>query len=173
METKIKSYPCESVLVRKGLSKLLILYQGERSQDGAGMCHRDEAGQLYFGGCRVGPAAARVSALWMKRESLPLWDSRRDLYGYSLRLSRVLGDVTRRKWLVSLTGEVPLRLRIYAGQRRSIRYRPKRSSHAMVEEKSSLLASSSGMAADPEYLLTKGKEKPQKVRMESRSHGSS
>jgi hypothetical protein len=70
METKIKSYPCESVLVRKGLSKPLIVYQGERSQDGAVMHRRDEAGQSYFGGCRVGPTAARVSALWTKRESL-------------------------------------------------------------------------------------------------------
>ena len=69
METKIKSYPCESVLVRKGLSKPLIVYQGERSQDGAVMHRRDEAGQPYFGGCRVGPTAARVSALWTKRES--------------------------------------------------------------------------------------------------------
>ena len=70
METKIKSYPCESVLVRKGLSKPLIVYQGERSQDGTIMARRDEAGQPYFGGCRVGPTAAPVSALWMKRESL-------------------------------------------------------------------------------------------------------
>jgi hypothetical protein len=70
METEIKSYPCESVLVRKGLSKPLIVYQGERSQDGAAMHRRDEAGQPYFGGCRVGPTAARVSALWTKRESL-------------------------------------------------------------------------------------------------------
>lgn len=112
METAIKSYPCESVLVRKGLSKPLVPDQRGRSQAGAVMHRRDEAGQLYFGGCRVGPAVARVSALWTKRESLPLWDSRRDLYGYPLRLSRVLGDVTRRKWLVSLTGEVPLRLRL-------------------------------------------------------------
>lgn len=69
METKIKSYPCETVLVRKGLSKPLIVSQGERSQVGAVMHRRDEAGQPYFGGCRVGPTAARVSALWTKRES--------------------------------------------------------------------------------------------------------
>jgi hypothetical protein len=72
METKIKSYPCESVLVRKGLSKLLILDQGERSQDGAKTCHRDEAGQPYFGGCRVGLTAARVPAPRAKREFLCL-----------------------------------------------------------------------------------------------------
>lgn len=69
METEIESYLCESVLVRKGLSELLISDQGERSQDGAKICHREEAGQLYFGGCRVGHAVARVSALWTKRES--------------------------------------------------------------------------------------------------------
>jgi hypothetical protein len=115
METKIKSYPCESVLVRKGLSKPLIVYQGERSQDGAVMHRRDEAGQPYFGGCRVGHAVARVSALWTKRESLPLWDSRRESYGYPLQLPLVLGDVTRRKWLVSLTGEVLLRPRLMRG----------------------------------------------------------
>jgi hypothetical protein len=70
METEIKSYPCETVLVRKGLSKPLIVHRGERSQDGTVMPRRDETGQPYFGGCRVGPTAARVSALWTKRDSL-------------------------------------------------------------------------------------------------------
>jgi hypothetical protein len=116
METKIKSYPCESVLVRKGLSKLLIVYQGERSQVGTAMLRRDEAGQPYFGGCRVGPTAARVSALWTKRESLASMGlPERESYGYPLRLSLVLGDVTRGKWLVSLTGEVLLRPRLPRG----------------------------------------------------------
>jgi hypothetical protein len=31
------------------------------------MRRRDEAGQLYSGGCRVGLAVARVSAFWTKR----------------------------------------------------------------------------------------------------------
>ena len=67
METSIKAYLCESVLVQKGLSKLLR-NQEERSQGGAVMCRREEAGQLHFGGCRIGLHVARVSALGTKRE---------------------------------------------------------------------------------------------------------
>ena len=110
METAIKSYPCESVLVRKGLSKLLTKSQGERSQAGS------------FGAMRPdNPTSGGVASACLSRESpsfgrsaspLPLRGSRGVSYGYPPRLSRVLGDVTRRKWLVSLTGEVPLRLRL-------------------------------------------------------------
>lgn len=67
METEIKSYLCGSVPVQKGLPKPLS-NQGERSQGGAVMCRREEAGQLHSGGCRVGLYVARVSALCTKRE---------------------------------------------------------------------------------------------------------
>jgi hypothetical protein len=49
METEIESYLCKSVLVQKGLPKPLI-HQRERSQSGAVMCRREEAGQLHSGG---------------------------------------------------------------------------------------------------------------------------
>jgi len=68
METAIKSYLCRSVPVQKELPKLLILCQGGRSQDGAVMCRREEAGQLHSGGCHIGLYVARVSALCTKRE---------------------------------------------------------------------------------------------------------
>jgi hypothetical protein len=67
METAIKSYLCESVLVQKGLTKLLR-NQEERSQGGAVMRRREEARQLHSGGCRIGLYVARVSALCTKRE---------------------------------------------------------------------------------------------------------
>ena len=115
METAIKSYLCKSVLVRKGLPKLLILYQRERSQDGAVMCRREEAGQLHSGGCRVGLPVARVSALCTKR-GFPAFE---ELLERLMRLpspaSRVTGDVTWRKRLVGSTGEVLRCPRLYSG----------------------------------------------------------
>jgi len=67
METAIKSYLCRSVPVQKGLPKPLS-NQGGRSQGGAVMCRREEAGQLHSGGCHIGLYVARVSALCTKRE---------------------------------------------------------------------------------------------------------
>jgi hypothetical protein len=115
METAIKSYLCRSVPVQKGLPKLLSFYQGERSQDGAVMCRREEAGQLHSGGCRVGLPVARVSALCTKR-GFPAFE---ELLERLMRLpspaSRVTGDVTWRKRLVGSTGEVLRCPRLYSG----------------------------------------------------------
>jgi hypothetical protein len=155
METKIKSYLCKSVLVQKGLPKPLIVHQGERSQGGAVMCRREEARQLHSGGCRVGLHVARVSALCTKRE----FPASEELLERFIRIPspvlRVTGDVTWRKWIASSTGEVlrcPLAVH-------GVKLIYKASSEAIGicngEEKSSLLASSLRMAADPEYLLEK------------------
>ena len=56
-----QAYLCGSVPVQKALSKPMTqtaLYRvrhRERSQGGPAMCRREEAGQRYSGGCRVGP----------------------------------------------------------------------------------------------------------------------
>ena len=106
METEIKSYLCESVLVQKGLSIPRINLRAS-SQGGSAMGRRDEAGQLYFEGGRIGLYVARAAVPTAKREcpaSVAL------LEGVFMRLPlsvlRVLDDVTWRKWIVSLTGEV-------------------------------------------------------------------
>ena len=128
METAIESYLCKSVLVQKGLSKLPS-YRRERSQGGAVMCRREEARQLHSGGCRAGLYVARVSALCTKRE----FPASEEFLEEPIRLSplvlRVMGDVTWRKRIVSLTGEV-LRCLCSLEKRQSIRHRPKRSAHA-------------------------------------------
>lgn len=106
METEIKSYLCKSVLVQKGLPKPPMVHQRERSQGGAVMCRREEARQLHSGGCRVGLHVARVSALCTKRE----FPASEELLERFIRIPspvlRVTGDVTWRKWIASLTGEV-------------------------------------------------------------------
>lgn len=153
METAIKSYLCRSAPVQKGLPKLLILCQGGRSQDGAVTCRREEAGQLHSGGCRVGLPVARVSALCTKR-GFPASEEPPER---SVRLpspaSRVTGDVTWRKWLVSSTGEVlrcpPLFL---GGETPTYKASSEMVGLRNGEENSSLLASSLRMTADPEYL---------------------
>jgi hypothetical protein len=128
METEIESYLCKSVLVQKGLPKPLI-HQRERSQGGAAMCRREEAGQLHSGGCRVGLQVARVSALCTKRG----FPASEELLEGSIRLTplvlRVMGDVTWRKRIVSSTGEV-LRCLCFLEKRQSIRHRPKRLAYA-------------------------------------------
>jgi hypothetical protein len=106
METEIESYLCKSVLVQKGLPKLLIFDQGERSQDGAVMCRREEAGQLHSRGWRVGLRVARVSALCTKREFPAFEELPGGRIRFPLSASRVSGVVTWRKRPVSLTGEV-------------------------------------------------------------------
>jgi hypothetical protein len=174
METAIKSYLCRSAPVQKGLPKLLILYQGERSQDGAVMCRREEARQLHSGGYRVGLPVARVSALCTKRE----FPASEELPERSMRVpspaSRVTGDVTWGKRLVSSTGEV-LRCPRFLGETPTYKASSKMVGLRNGEEKRSLLASSLRMAADPEYLpfFWKGKVKPQRVRRDARSHETS
>ncbi len=174
METEIKSYLCRSVPVQKRVPKPLILHQGECSQGGAVMCRREEARQPHSGGCRVGLHVARVSALCTKRE----FPASEELLKRYMRLPslvlRVTGDVTWRKRIAGLTGEVlrcplvPLGVTlIYKASSEAI-------SSCNGEEKRSLLASSLRIAADPEYLPhRKGKEKPQRVRRETRSHETS
>jgi len=156
METEIKSYLCESVLVQKGLPKPLNI-QGERSQGGAVMCRREEARQLHSGGCHVGLYVARVSALCTKRE----FPASEGLLEGSIRFPplvlRVMGGVTWRKRIVSLTGEVLRCLCFHREKRQSIRLTSEMIGLCNGEEKSSLIASSLRMAADPEYLPLEGK----------------
>jgi hypothetical protein len=151
METAIKSYLCGSAPVQKGLPKLLTLCRGERSQDGAVMCRREEAGQLHSGGCRVGLPVARVSALCTKRGFF----ASEELLERPMRVpspaSRVTGDVTWGKWLVSLTGEV-LRCPQCSGETPTYKAASEMVGPCNGEEKSSLLASSLRIAAEPEYL---------------------
>lgn len=156
METEIKSYLCESVLVQKELSKPLR-DQGERSQGGAVMCRREEARQLYSGGCRVGLYVARVSALCTKREFPASEELLEGFIRFSPPVLRVMGDVTWRKRIVSLTGEVLRCLCSYREKRQSIRRTSEKIGSCNGEEKISLIASSLRMAADPEYLLHEGK----------------
>jgi hypothetical protein len=68
-----------------------------------------------------------------------------------------MGDVTWRKRIVSLTGEVLRCLCFYGEKRQSIRLASERIGPCSGEEKISLIASSSRMAADPEYLPLEGK----------------
>ncbi len=155
METEIKSYLCKSVLVQKGLPKLLISYQEERSQDGAVMCRREEARQSYSGGCRVGLHVARVSALCTKREShaseeLPERGMRLPSPAFAgnwrCHLEKMARKFDRQSPTLSPSGVTS----IY-----------KASSERILscngEEKNSLLASSLRTAADPKYLPSEGK----------------
>ena len=157
METEIKSYLCKSVLVQKGLPKLLILYRGERSQDGAVMCRREEAGQPYSGGCRVGLDVARVSALGTKREFLASEE-------LPERFMRLPSPAVAGKWrchLEKMAREFDRRSPTLSPALSGVRPIHKASSEMIGsrngEEKSSLLASSLRMAADPEYLPVEGK----------------
>jgi hypothetical protein len=159
METEIESYLCKSVLVQKGLPKLLIVYQGERSQDGAVMCRREEAGQSYFGGCRVGLHVARASALCAKRE----FPASEELPEGCIRLS---SPAFAGKWRChpkKMAREFDRRSPTLSPASPGVRLIYKASSKMVGlsngEEKSSLLASSLRMAADPEYLLLEGKGK--------------
>lgn len=134
METEIKSYLCKSVLVQKELSKPLR-NQGERSQGGAVMGRREEAGQLHSGGCRIGLYVARVSALCAKRGFPTSEEPLEGLIRFPPPVLRVMGDVTWRKRTVSLTGEV-LRCLCSLEKRQSIRHRPKRLAHATERRRS-------------------------------------
>jgi len=134
METEIESYLCKSVLVQKGLPKLPI-YRRERSQGGAVMCRRVEARQLHSGGCHFGLHVARVSALCTKREFPAFEELLEVCHTVTPLVLRVIGDVTWRKRIVSLTGEV-LRCLCSLEKRHSIRHRPKRLAHATERRRS-------------------------------------
>jgi hypothetical protein len=133
METEIESYLCESVLVQKGLSKLPI-YRRERSQGGAVMCRREEARQLHSGGCHIGLHVARVPAPRTKREFPAFEELLEGCHTVTPPVLRVIGDVTWRKRIVSLTGEV-LRCLCSSEKRQSIRHRLKRLAHATVRRR--------------------------------------
>jgi hypothetical protein len=130
-------------------SRWLNRLRRERSQGSAAMCCLEEACQRYSGGCRVGPEC-RVS-LPRFGEALglsPLRVSRRVLYGYSLRATRVVGDVTWRQWLFSYTGDYPtpsLSTRVMS----DYKVPPKCLPHAAVTW-TSLRLSSSGIPAKAE-----------------------
>lgn len=156
METAIKSYLCKSVLVQKGLPKPLS-NQGERSQGGAVMRRREEARQLHSGGCRIGLYVARVSALCTKREFPAFVELLEVSHTVTPPVLRVIGDVTWRKRIVSLTGEVLRCLCFHREKRQSIRHTSEKIGPCNGEEKISLIASSLRMAADPEYLPLEGK----------------
>jgi hypothetical protein len=70
-----------------------------------------------------------------------------------------MGDVTWRKRIVSLTGEVLRCLGCLREKRQSIRLTSEAIGSRNGEEKISLIASSLRMAADPEYLPLEGKGK--------------
>ena len=157
METEIKSYLCKSVLVQKELPKLLASRQGERSQDGAAMDRRVEARQPYSGGCRVGLPVARVSALCTKRE-FPAFV---ELLGRIMRLSFPAFAGKWRCHLEKMAHELdrrsPTLSPVVIGETSIDKAPSETTDPCNGGEKSSLLASSSGITADPEYLPLGGK----------------
>lgn len=107
---KAESYLGESVLVQKSLAKPLGPFQRERSQGWPVMACRDEARQRYSGGRRAGLTVVRASTPWAKHEPTASVRLPKSLIRLLSSATRVIGGVTRRKWCLTHTGEVPRRL---------------------------------------------------------------
>jgi hypothetical protein len=115
----VKSYPCESALVGKTLTEVLVLDQGGRSQCAAVMRRNEGAAQRYSGGWRFGLIDARVSALAAKRICRILSADLGGSMRQTRRAFRVLRAATWRKRSCSSTIELPPRrqLRLAVTQR--------------------------------------------------------
>jgi hypothetical protein len=135
METETKSYPCESVLVRKELPELPAGRRGERSQCRPAMAGSDEAGQLHSEGWRIGLNDVRASAPTAKHVSL----SPQSLSWKFIRLPSTTIRVTRaiswRKRHLNQTGEVPHRSGPCARIMRVHKASPKRRAYAMARRR--------------------------------------
>ena len=132
---KAETYLGESVLVQKSLTKPLGPTQGERSQDRSVMVCRDEASQRYSGGCRVGLTVVRASTPLAKHESPASVGLPKRCIRLFSSANRVLGGVTWRKWHLTHTGEVPLRLCLNSRVRMAYKVKPKWPFYAMVKRR--------------------------------------
>ena len=132
---KAEAYLGEAVLVQKSLTKPPGLAQRERSQVRSVMVCHDEACQRYSGGRRVGLTVVLASTPLVKHES----SASVGLPKGSVRLlssaTRVIGGVTWRKWSLTHTGEVPLRLCLISRVTSTYKVKPKWSAHAMVKRR--------------------------------------
>jgi len=133
--SRAESYPGESVLVRKALTKPLGSSQRERSQDRSVMVCLDEACQRYSGGRRAGLTVVRASVPLAKHESPASGRLPKSPMRLLSSANRVLGGVTWRKWCLTHTGEVPRRLCLLGRVRSAYKAHPKWSAYAMVKRR--------------------------------------
>lgn len=135
MKVLTKSYLCGSVPVQKELPKLSAWSRGERSQCRPAMADSEEAGQFHFEGWHNGLNDVRAPALAAKHVSLLPQSLSWKLKRLSSTTIRVPGVVSRRKWHLFHTGEVPQRSGPPARITQVYKATPKRPSYALAQRR--------------------------------------